>query len=395
MKKYNFDEIINRHGTNCLKQDALKDFFGREDLIPLWVADMDFKTPDFIMEAIRKRCEHEVLAYTFSGDKYHNAIINWLKHKHNWTVEKSMLGFIPGVVPGLAMCINCFTNMNDTVIVQPPVYPPFLHVPEKCGRKVVLNPLLLGNGQFNMDFNQLESICDNRCKMLILCNPHNPGGRMWSKKELIMLADICYEKNIFVVSDEIHADLALAGRMHIPFASVSEKANSNSITLMAPSKTFNIAGLGSSFYVATNSDVKKKFSDYLANNALDHGHIFAFTATQAAYENGEDWLNQLTDYVQKNVRFVDNFLKSNIPQIKAIIPEASFLIWLDCRELKMTQPELVSFFINEARLALNDGITFGIGGEDFMRLNIGCPQSVLEKAMLQLKEAYYKVKGKR
>ncbi|MCL1941958.1 MAG: PatB family C-S lyase [Candidatus Azobacteroides sp.] len=387
MKIYDFDKVIDRSGTDCLKKDLLKERFGREDLIPLWVADMDFATPDFILNAIRKRCEHELLGYTFAGEEYYEAIRHWLKDKHHWPVDKTALGFLPGIVPGLAMCVNCFTVPGDKIIIQPPIYPPFISIPKHNDRVPVNNPLVLENGQFRMDFEQLESVCDEKTRMLLLCNPHNPGGKVWSKEDLIRLADICHKRNILVVSDEIHADLTFPGKTHIPFASVSEKAAMNSITLMAPSKTFNVPGVGASFYVAVNADIKEKFSCFLAKNELANGHIFAFTVTRAAYENGKDWLKQATDYIWKNVCFVDDYLKNNIPSIKAIIPEASYLVWLDCREWNKTQKELVSFFIDKARLALNDGTTFGEGGEGFMRLNVGTPRSILEKALKQLKEA--------
>lgn len=387
MKTYNFDEIIDRSGTNCIKKDLLKERFGREDLIPLWVADMDFKTPDFIMEAIRKRCEHEILGYTFAGEEYYGSIVNWLKEKHGWSVDKSMIGFVPGIVPALAMCVNCFTKPGDKVIIQPPIYPPFFSVPKLNGRIVVNNPLISENGTFHIDFEGLESVCDSDTNMLLLCNPHNPGGKAWSEEELKRLAEICEEKGIFVVSDEIHADLILPGKKHVPFASVSKKAAMMSITLMAPSKTFNVAGTGTSFYVAENPDIKNKFASFLAKNEFAHGSIFAYTVTQAAFENGMDWLKQVTEYIQKNIDFVDDYLKKNIPSIKAIIPDASFLVWLDCRELNLKQSDLVSLFINDARLALNDGTSFGEEGEGFMRLNVGSPLSVLEKALNQLKEA--------
>lgn len=388
MQVYNFDEIIDRKGSNCLKWDVLEKRFGRSDLLPLWVADMDFKTPDFIMNAIRKRCEHEILGYSFPDAGYYKSIINWLSERHELQIDKSMLGFIPGVVPGLAYCVNCFSDEGNRVIIQPPIYPPFATIPKQNNRIVLTNPLRLENGRYYIDFEQLSGLmANNKCSLFLLCNPHNPGGRSWTKEELTELAEICAKHEVLVVSDEIHGDLVLPGHRHVSFSSVSEAAKMNSITLMAPSKTFNIAGLASSFYFAHNSLIKRKMEAFLHKNELATGSIFAYIATQAAFEYGGDWLEQLIIYLKKNADFVNAYLKKHIPQIKAVIPEASFLIWLDCRELQLSQPELVSLFINKAKLALNDGTSFGEEGTGFMRLNIGCPQSILEQALEQLKNA--------
>ncbi|MCD7972078.1 MAG: PatB family C-S lyase [Candidatus Azobacteroides sp.] len=394
MKHYNFDEVISRKGTNSLKYDMLKERFGRDDLISLWVADMDFQSPEVILDAIRERCDHGVLGYTFPGEGYYQSIIDWLKKRHDFCLEKSAIGFLPGVVSGLAFCVNCFTSPEDKIIVQPPIYPPFMSIPKHTNRMLVDNPLILQDGQYRMNFSQLEEIAkDPACKMLLLCNPHNPGGRSWSKEELAMLSEICISNNVFVVSDEIHGDLVLEGHKHVPFASVSEGARNNSITLMAPSKTFNIAGMGSCFYFAQNKEIHLTFSSFLQRNELVNGHIFAYLTSEAAFTYGEDWLDQLLVYIKNNISFVDTYLKENIPEITAIIPEASFLVWLDCRKLGLSQEKLVSLFVNDAHLALNDGISFSKEGEGFMRLNVGCAKSILEKAMQQLKEAVNKRKN--
>lgn len=388
MKHYNFDEIIDRKGTSCVKYDGLKNAYqGKENLIPLWVADMDFATPDFIVEALKKRCEHPVFGYTFDDDEYYESIQTWLDYKYHWKTEREWISYIPGIVKGIGLAVQCFTQPGDKVIIQPPVYHPFRLVPTRMGREVVYNPLKLEDGVYKMDFEQLESLIDKDCKMLILSNPHNPGGVVWEKEALVKLAQICSAHGILVISDEIHAEMTYPQFRHHPFATVSEEAAACSVTFMAPSKTFNIAGIVSSYALVPDSRIREKFYSFLEAGELNAGTIFAFTATKAAYTYGAEWLQQMRSYVIENVNFVDEYLKKNIPQIKVYRPQASFLVWLDCRELKLTQPELVQLFEDKAGLALNDGTMFGKEGEGFMRLNIGCPRSILNQALELLKKA--------
>ena len=385
-KKYDFDQIIDRKNTNSIKVDSLQEVFGDNDLTPLWIADMDFLSPPEITEAMKQRVEHGVFGYVKPNEDYYSSIIKWLRDRHNWTIDKEVIKFLPGVVKGVAFAIDVFTSPNDRIIIQPPVYPPFKSTAVGLHRQCVNNPLILENGQYRMDFDNLHELAKTDCKMLILCNPHNPGGRVWSKEELAELAEICFDNNILVLSDEIHSDLALPNYTHTPFATVSEKATQNNITLMAPSKTFNIAGIVSSFAVVENKEIRKQYYSYLDARHLGDGTIFGYLAAQYAYQYGAEWLQQATEYIQKNIEFVDQYLQNNIPQIKAILPEASFLIWLDCRELKLSQRELENLFIQKAKLALNSGTMFGKGGTGFMRLNVGCPQSTLEKALDKLKK---------
>ena len=388
MKHYNFDEIIDRKGTSCVKYDGLKNAYqGKENLIPLWVADMDFATPDFIVEALKKRCEHPVFGYTFDDDEYYESIQTWLDYKYHWKTEREWISYIPGIVKGIGLAVQCFTQPGDKVIIQPPVYHPFRLVPTRMGREVVYNPLKFEDGVYKMDFEQLESLIDKDCKMLILSNPHNPGGVVWEKEALVKLAQICSAHGILVISDEIHAEMTYPQFRHHPFATVSEEAAACSVTFMAPSKTFNIAGIVSSYALVPDSRIREKFYSFLEAGELNAGTIFAFTATKAAYRYGAEWLQQMRSYVIENVNFVDEYLKKNIPQIKVYRPQASFLVWLDCRELKLTQPELVQLFEDKAGLALNDGTMFGKEGEGFMRLNIGCPRSILNQALESLKKA--------
>lgn len=385
---YNFDEVIDRSNSDCSKIENLKPLFGREDIIPLWVADMDFKSPPAITRALMKRVEHGVFGYTVQSDEYFNSIINWLNRRYNWKTSKEDINYVPGVVKGFSIAIEEFTEVGDNVIIQPPVYHPFRIMTKALNRNVVNNPLILENGQYRMDFDGLRKIVsEKKCKMLIFCNPHNPGGRVWSIEELKELSQICFENEILVISDEIHSDMALPGFTHTPFATVSSEADNNSITLMAPSKTFNIAGIVSSFAVISNKEIRDKYYSFVKKRGLDEGNLFAYSATVSAYNECDDWLDEMLKYVQSNVDFVDSYLKNNIPEIKAILPEASFLIWLDCRLLNLSQSELVKLFVDKAGLALNDGAIFGPGGEGFMRLNVGTSKLILEKALNNLKKA--------
>lgn len=390
MAKYNFDQVIERRGTNALKTDVLKERYGKDNLIPLWVADMDFLSPPAITEAIIERAKHGIFGYTCPSTEYYQSIIKWVDKRHNWKLEQEWISFIPGIVKGIAFVIDCFTNKENSIIIQPPVYHPFRLVPEMHQRSLINNNLVLEAGHYKMDLDDLKKQIDPKSKILILCNPHNPGGRVWTKQELIDLAEICYDNNILVISDEIHSDLVYKEHTHIPFASVSEKAAQNSITFMAPSKTFNIAGIVSSFSVIPNDKLRAKFHSYLKKSELEEGHIFAYIAAQTAYEKGGEWLDEAKEYIWQNILFVDSFIKRNIPQIKVMLPEASFLVWLDCRELGLSQKDLVSLFVNDAHLALNDGSMFGARGEGFMRINVGSPRSIIEKALNNLKTAINK-----
>jgi len=388
MEKFNFDEVIDRKGTGAVKTDLLKKRYGREDLIGLWVADMDFRCGDFIIDALTKRCQEGIFGYTMALDSYFESIVEWVENQHQWKINREWLSYIPGIVKGIAFCVMKFTDPGDKIIIQPPVYHPFHLIPEGHSRKVVNNPLIEKNGKYQMDLEGLKKIIDKeKCKMLILCSPHNPVGITWDKEILQELAHICAENNILVISDEIHADMGIFGHRHTPFATVSQEAADNSITFMAPSKTFNIAGIVSSYSIVPNQQLRESFYQYLHASELSDGTIFAYIASEAAYRNGKDWMQQMLEYIESNILFTDKYLKENVPQIKVIIPEASFLIWLDCRALGLPQSELVSLFVNKAHLALNDGEMFGPGGSGFMRLNVGCSRVVLKQALEQLKQA--------
>lgn len=385
---YNFNQIIDRRGSGDLKHGVLKERYGRDDLLPLWVADMDFETPPFITEALQQRLKHSLYGYTVVPDELWITIIQWIQEHHNWQVRRQWLTFIPGIVKGIGMAINVFLKEDEKVIIQPPVYHPFRLTPEGNGRQVVMNPLKeLPDGSYAMDFEQLASVVDEKCRLLILSNPHNPAGICWDAETLRRLAHFCYEHDIIVVSDEIHSDMALFGHQHVPFATVSEEAAQISITFGAPSKTFNIAGIVSSYAIVPNPTLRRRFYTWLEANELNEPTLFAPIATIAAYSQGEEWRRQMLRYVEENIRFVEDFFHAQMPQIKPLRPQASFLVWLDCRALGLNHDQLIDLFVNKARLALNDGAMFGPGGEGFMRMNVGTPRAVLQQALQQLSEA--------
>jgi cystathionine beta-lyase len=352
----------------------------------MWVADMDFRTPPFVVEALKKRLEHEVFGYTFACNEWYDAIVNWVGGRYGMKITRNMIDYSPGIVHGITFAILCFTNPGDKVLVMPPVYHPFFLMTEHNNRTVVWNPLLLENGQYNIDFERLERDVKN-CKLLILSNPHNPGGRVWSKEELQHIASICAKNGTIVISDEIHADLTLPPYHHTTFASVSDEAKHHSITFGSPSKAFNMPGLSSSYCIVEDDALRNKFFGFLQASEWDEGHFLAYIGAAAAYSHGTEWLDQMLAYVKGNIEYLDSFLKENIPSIKAIIPQASYLVFLDCRELHLSQEELCSLFTDRAHLALNSGTTFGKEGEGFMRLNVGCPRATLVRALLQLKRA--------
>ena len=381
---YDFDKIIDRSGSGDLKHEVLKERYGRSDLLPLWVADMDFETPQFITDALRQRLDHSLFGYTVVPDELWTSIIQWIRDHHQWEVKREWLTYIPGIVKGIGMAINVFVKEDEKVIIQPPVYHPFRLTPEGNGRKVVYSPLKEVNGTYEMDFEQLAEVVDDKCRLLILSDPHNPAGVCWPKETLQRLAHFCFEHNIIVISDEIHADMTLFGNKHIPFASVSDEAAQISITFGAPSKTFNIAGIVSSYAIVPNDSLRRRFYTWLEANELNDPPLFSPIATIAAYTQGEDYRQQMLRYIEDNIRFVENYCREHLPKIKPWRPQASFLVWLDCRDLGLSHDALVDLFVNRAHLALNDGAMFGIGGSGFMRLNVGAPRSVLRQALEQL-----------
>lgn len=386
--KYDFNTIIDRTGSGDLMHGALLPRWHRDDLLPMWVADMGFAVCPDIIDAMKQRLEHPILGYTVEPEDYYPAIHDWILDHHQWSIHRRWLKFIPGIVKGIGIVCNLFLKPDEKVIVMPPVYHPFFLTPQGNHREVVWNPLKRKeDGYYEMDFDNLAQVYDEKCKVLILCNPHNPGGICWDKETLIKLAEFCYEHHILVVSDEIHADLAIFGHKHIPFATVSDKAAQISITFQAPTKTFNIAGIISSYAIVPNEKIRKLFYHWLTANELDEAHIFAHIATIAAFRKGEEWRKQMLAYVEDNIKFVEDYCKEKMPQIRPLRPQASFLVWLNCCDLHLSHDQLLDLFIDKAHLALNDGEMFGLGGEGFMRLNVGCPRPLIALALSQLADA--------
>lgn len=385
--QYDFNEIIERQGTDCFKWDALPGMYGRDDLTPMWVADMDFRSPDFVLEAIRRRCDHEVLGYTMPSEGYWQAVTTWLKKHYNIQTTKENLHFIPGIVAGISYALLCLTQPGDKVLVTTPVYPPFLNLPKESGRTLMCSPLKIvmpaGNqrSRFEIDFEDFERKIEG-CKLFIMSNPHNPAGTVWGTDVLRRIADICERHNVIVISDEIHADLTLPPHKNVSYSTVSPAAARHSLTFMAPCKTFNIAGLGSSVCFVSDETLRKRFFGWLDALGVAGGNIFAFTAAEAAFKHGEEWLGQMLDYLNENVQTLDNYIKEHMPKVNAVLPEASYLAWLDFSAYGIPHKELADRFINEARVVMNDGTTFG--GDAYQccfRLNLGCPRAQLLDAL--------------
>ena len=383
-----FDEIIIRENTNSVKYDLRQLYFRKKEVIPMWVADMDFPTPDFIQNAIKKRAEHPVYGYSIKPNSYFNSIINWMEQKHQWKIKKNEIAFSPGVVPGLVLSLMAFTNPGDKIVVQPPVYFPFFTSVIDNDRQLLHNELIEKNNEYSIDFEDLEKkLSDSKTSVLLISNPHNPVGRAWKQWELEKMLNLCKKHHVLLFSDEIHSDLVFPKYKHIVAANINEDAKNRCITFMAPSKTFNIAGLSTSFLVIQDAEKRRVYKKTLEAYHLGMGNIFGNEALEAAYNNGHSWLNYLMDYLQQNVDLVECFLKKNIPQITFTKPEATYLLWLNCKSLHLTDKKLQEFFIEKANLGLNSGDVFGLGGSGYMRMNIACPSSTLKTALNQLQEA--------
>lgn len=389
MKHYDFDEIIPRKGTGCVKHDMMMRDFGRTDLLPMWVADMDFRSPDFVMEALRRRCDHEVLGYAMAEDSYFATMRSWLSSHYNIDAARHELHFIPGIVAGISFVLQALTKPGDGVLITTPVYPPFVHLPQGGGRRLVCSRLKVEEGRFAIDFDDLERKAQG-CSLMILSNPHNPAGTVWSREDLRRVAEICHRNNVTVISDEIHADMTLPGHTHTSFSTVGDTAANISLTFIAPSKTFNIAGLGSSVCYIPNKEIRDKVFGYLDDYEVANGNIFAFVGAEAAFRQGEEWRLQMLDYLQGNVDFLRQHLATHLPRVKAMLPEASYLAWLDFSDYGLSHSQMRDLIINTARVALNDGTSFApLDAEgrpdpatlNHFRLNIGCPRATLKEAL--------------
>lgn len=380
---YDFNKTVMRRNTKSIKWDLAE-----EDVLPMWVADMDFEAPEAIREAVIKRAEHGIYGYTKTDDTYYESIINWWKRRHNYELKKEWIRYSPGVVPAVHMLIRSLTEPGDKVIVQTPVYYPFFSAIKCNGCEIVENPLIYKEEKYTMDFEDLEDkVKDSKVKAMILCSPHNPVGRVWTREELAKLGKLCVENNVVVIADEIHCDLVYKENKHITYPSISEEFAQNCVLCIAPSKTFNIAGLQASSVVIANDTLRLKFDKLLRSDGSISPNIFAMEATEAAYNHGEQWLEDLLDYLKENLHFLTDYIQKKLPQLKVIKPEGTYLVWVDCSSLGMSSRELYEFFLKRGKVWFSEGHTFGTGGEGFVRINIACPRYILEEGLERIKNA--------
>ncbi len=384
--KYNFDEVIDRSGNRAAKYDERIKKFGTADVIPLWVADMDFKTAQPIIDGLKAKAEEGIWGYTSRPDSYFEAICSWQERRNGWKIDRSLVSWSLGVVPALSAIVKVFSQPGDKVMIQTPVYSEFYDVTEAWGRQVVENRLVEKDGSWTVDFEDFEKKA-KEVKIFLLCSPHNPLGIVWTKEQLQKMAEICIANNVLMVSDEIHSDLIFHGKKHIPTATVTEEIGKHIISCISGTKTFNLAGLQASTTVFPNADIKKKFDTFWMNMDIHRNNAFSSVAMEIAFNQGEEWLEQLLEYLDGNFELIRSYCAENIPQIKPNIPDATYLVWLDCRDLGMDNETLRKFMIEKAGLGLNEGYTFGRSLSGYMRLNAACPRSVLEKALGQLKAA--------
>ncbi|WP_071134032.1 MalY/PatB family protein [Millionella massiliensis] len=391
MKEYDFDTYIDRIGTDCEKYEDMKSVFGTDQVIPLWIADMDFATADFIVEAMERRMKHPIFGYTFRPQCYFDAIRGWVYRHSGWDIDTSWIAFSPGVVAGVTFGMLSCTKEGDGVVIQPPVYHPFGNTIRYNHRTVLNNPLIQdpATGEYRIDFDDLDQKLA-QAKAFILCNPHNPTGRVFTREELLKIGELCKKHDVTIISDEIHCDFIFQPHEHIHIASLTEDLANRTITLIAPSKSFNVAGFSTAAAIIPSPERHAAYQAEVDKIHIENGNIFGSVALKTAYEQGDEWMRQLLEYLQGNVDFVYDFMTANIPSVHCYKPEATFLMWLDFRKWGMTQEELNRFLVQEAGLGLGDGSVYGIEGTGFQRLNIGTPRSVLQRAMNQLLEAVRK-----
>lgn len=386
---YNFDEETNRKNTNCAKYDGLKKYFGYEDLNPLWVADMDFKTPSFINDAIIKAASNSLYGYSVDTPELYASIINWQKNEHDWEIEQKDIFMINGVVPAYSACIEAFSEIGDEVIVQTPIYPPLFKCVTANERKLVINELKKDeNGYYTMDLEDLEKKITSKTKILVLCSPHNPVGRVWSKEELEKLANICIKHNITIVSDEIHSDITF--KKFTPLASISKEIANQTITLNSAGKTFNIAGLNCAYAISKNAEILEKFKKVAIKREINSINFFGYVSTKAAYENGSAFVKELKAYLMNNIIFTKDFFEKNSLNIDFFIPEATYLLWLDFSKTGLSHLEIKNILLTKSKIALNDGVSFGSNGNKFFRLNTALSKKALNIALNQFVKNFSK-----
>jgi len=384
---YDFDKIINRDSTANIKYDLRNKIFGKADIIPMWVADMDFETPNFITEAIIKRAQHSIFGYSFRTESYYKSISNWVKKRHNWEIDTRWIVFSPGVVPALNFSTLAFTNAEDSIIVQPPVYFPFFSAVTDNKRIQLDNRLLFNDDRYTIDFEDFEYKA-KKASMFFLSNPHNPVGRVWTIEELTKLGEICVRNNVIIISDEIHSDLILPGYQHVPIASISEKISNITITCIAPSKTFNIAGLATSSVIISNKDLRHKFEAITNRYHLSNGNLFGAIASEAGYTFGANWVDELNKYIQNNFELVRQELINCKSKINLIKAESTYLGWLDFKATGLKDKQIKDILVNTAKVGLSPGAVFGSGGEGFQRINLATPRSVVTTAIKQISNAF-------
>ena len=390
---FDFDTVPNRRGTNCFKYDFAREMGMPEDVLPLWVADMDFPTAPAVLERLHALAEHGIFGYTGVKDAYFSAVHNWYAQRFGWEIQRSWLVTTPGVVFAIAIAIRAFTQKGDAILIQQPVYYPFANKVTENDRQLVVNPLVLKNGRYEMDFADMErKIVDYHVKMLLLCSPHNPVGRVWTKEELLRVGEICQKHGVLVVSDEIHADFTYAGHTHRVFASVKSEFADFTITCTAPSKTFNLAGLQNSNIFIPNRQLRHAYKKELSACGCGGTNCMGMAACQAAYEAGADWLEQLKQYLAGNLAYIRQVLREKLPEIALIEPEGTYLVWLDLRKLGLTEQQQRQLIVQDAKLWLDTGTLFGQGGEGFERINIACPRTTIEQAMQRLEHAVHKTR---
>ncbi|MGE7603168.1 MalY/PatB family protein [Peribacillus sp. NPDC097675] len=390
LNKSIFDEHINRENTGSVKWDkpALQSIYGSEDVLPMWVADMDFPSPEPIQKALIARLNHPVFGYTVPSESIYSEIQKWVNNRHQWSITRDMISFSAGVVSAIGSTIQAFTEPGDKILVQSPVYTPFFDMIKNNGREVVNSPLRLEKDRFAIDFEDFEEKLKTGVKVFLLCSPHNPGGRIWTKDELLRIGELCLAYNVIIVSDEIHADLFHSTAIHYPIASLTDKLADITVTLMAPSKTFNIAGMQASFLITSNKELQVKLQNAQTRQAFHGLNILALTAMEAAYRDGLSWLTELTEYIEGNVKVAEEFITAEIPNLRVMHPDASYLLWIDCRNLGISDKEIQERLIHKGKLALEPGTKYGPGGEGFVRMNIGCSRSLLTDGLNRLKLAF-------
>jgi cystathionine beta-lyase len=379
--KYDFDKRLDRTNTASYKWDQSEKLFGKADILPLWVADMDFEAPKEVVDAISRRAEEGIYGYTIRTQGFYDAIIGWLSRRHQWSIKQEWISSSPGVVPALSLMVLAFTEPGDRVILQSPVYYPFYDVIKMNGRNVVDNPLILEEGRYSIDFELLEQQARQGAKMLLLCSPHNPGGRVWKREELERIGEICLKYNVLVVADEIHHDLVFSAHNHVPFASLSEAFAQNSLTCIATSKTFNLAGLQAASVIIPNEELRRKYNALLKTLSLHMESFFGLTAIESSYTYGDEWLDQLLVYLEGNLDLLLAFMEKNIPQVKVIKPEGTYLVWMDCTSISSDPQVLKQLMFDKAGVAFSEGSVFGKQGAGFLRINIACPRSILIEAL--------------